>query len=86
MRGIDRNDLADDEPVEQHPDRSEVLLDRRLLKILAERPDVGRDMHRLDRDQLIEAFAFAPGEEPAARAEIGLTVFGFSIVTAKNSR
>ena len=72
MSGIDRDHLADDEPVEQHADRSEVLLDGRLLKILAERPDVGRDMHRLDRDELIDAFGFAPGEEPPARAEIGL--------------
>jgi hypothetical protein len=28
-------------------------------------------MHGLDRDELIEAFVFTPGEEPAARVVIG---------------
>ena len=35
--GIDREDLADDEPVEQHADRGEVLLDGRLLELAADR-------------------------------------------------
>ena len=47
--GIDREHLADDQPVEQHADRGQVLLDGRLLKILAERADIGGHMHRLDR-------------------------------------
>jgi hypothetical protein len=38
MRRIDRDDLAGDQPVEQHADRGEVLLDRRLLKFL---PEIG---------------------------------------------
>jgi len=35
-------------------------------------------VHRLDRDQLVEAFGFAPGEEPPAGVEIcraGVRVF-----------
>jgi hypothetical protein len=42
------DDLAGDQPVEQHSDGGEVLLDRRLFKILAERLDIGGDMERLD--------------------------------------
>ena len=71
MGGIDSDHLADDEPVEQHADRGEVLLDGRLLEILAERADVSRDMHGLDRNQLVKAFQFAPGEEAPAGVEIG---------------
>ena len=65
------DDLADDQPVEQHADRGEVLLDGRLLKILAERTDIGRDVHGLDRHELIEAPGVAPGEEAPAGVEIG---------------
>jgi hypothetical protein len=36
--------LARDQPVEQHADGGEVLLDRRLLKILADRLDMGGDV------------------------------------------
>lgn len=36
MRRIGRDDLAGDEPVEQHTDGREVLLDGRLLEVLAE--------------------------------------------------
>jgi hypothetical protein len=45
LRAADRvgriggDDLAGDQPVEQHADSGEVLLDRRLLEILAERLD-----------------------------------------------
>ena len=44
MSRIGRDDLARDQPVEQHADGGEVLLDRRLLEILAERLDVGGDV------------------------------------------
>ena len=46
--GVDGEDLADDQPVEQHADGGQVLLDGRLLKVLAERLDLGGDVHRLD--------------------------------------
>ena len=48
-----------------------MLLDGRLLKILAEGADIGRDMHWLDRDQFIDAFGVAPGEEAPAGVKIG---------------
>ena len=71
MGGIGCDDLADDQPVEQHADGGEVLLDGRLLEVLAERLDVGRDMHRLDVGELAELVALAPGEEAPAGVEVG---------------
>ncbi len=41
MGRIDRDDLADDEPVEQYADCGEALLYDRLLKILAKRAHIG---------------------------------------------
>src|SRR5580698_3013014 len=38
------------------------LLDRCLLKVRAEPPDIRRCMDRLDRDEPIEAIGIAPGE------------------------
>ena len=84
--GLIATHLADDEPVEQHADRSKVLLDGRLLKILAERADVGRDMHRLDRDELIEAFGSHQAKNRRQARKYAARVFAFSMVTAKNSR
>ena len=47
-RGVEGQDLADDEPVEEHPQRREVLLDGRGRARPGELLDVGRDHHRLD--------------------------------------
>ena len=66
MRRIGRDDLAGDQPVEQHANGGEVLLDRRLLEVLAERLDIGGDMQRLDIGDLADLVLVAPGEEPAA--------------------
>ena len=41
MRRIGCEDLAGDDPVEQHADGREVLLDGRLLEVLAEAADIG---------------------------------------------
>ena len=57
MGRIGRDDLAGDQPVEQHADRGEVLLDRRLLEILGHRLDIGGDMQRLDIGDLADRCA-----------------------------
>ncbi len=44
MRRIGRDDLAGDQPVEQHANGRQVLLDGRLLEILAQRLDIGGDV------------------------------------------
>ena len=71
MRRVGGDDLAGDQPVEQHADGGQVLLDRRLLEILAERLDIGRDVQRLDVGELAELVVLAPGEEPADGMQVG---------------
>ncbi len=66
MRRIDRDDLADDEPVKHHADRREMLLDGRLLEILAMRLDRGGDVQRLDIGDFADLVMVAPGDEPDA--------------------
>jgi hypothetical protein len=48
VRRVGGDDLARHQPVEQHADRGEVLLDRRLLEILPKTLDIGGDVQRLD--------------------------------------
>ena len=71
MGRIGGDDLAGDQPVEQHADGGQVLLDGRLLEILAQRLDIGGDMQRLDIGDLADLVLVAPGEEPAAGPVIG---------------
>ena len=71
MGRIGRDDLARDQPVEQHADGGEVLLDRRLLKILAHSLDIGGDMQWLDIGNLADLVMVAPGEEPSCGPVIG---------------
>ena len=68
---IGGDDLAGDQPVEQHADGGEVLLDRRFFKILAERLDIGRDVERLDIGDLADLMMVDPGEEPNDGVIIG---------------
>jgi hypothetical protein len=72
MRRIGGDDLAGDEPVEQHADGREVLLDRRLFAILSQPLDIGRDVQRLDIGDLANLVSVAPGEEPHGGVVIGL--------------
>ena len=69
-RGVEGEDLADDEPVEEHPQRREVLLDGRRRTRGCELLEVGCDYHGLDLAQS-EASALAPLREPAHGREVG---------------
>ena len=71
-RGIVGEDLADDEPVEEHPQRREVLLDGRGRARGRELLDVRRDHHGL---HLVEgeASALAPLRESADGREVGVS-------------
>jgi hypothetical protein len=62
--GIDGEDLPDDEIVEQHSDRGEMLLDGRLFELARHRLDIGPDMNRLDRGPVVETGGVAPGDVP----------------------
>ncbi len=52
MGRIGRDHLARHEPVKQHADRGEVLLDGRLLEFFPQASDIGCYMHRFDVGQL----------------------------------
>ncbi len=69
--GIDGEDLADDQPVEQHADRREVLLHRRLGGRRLQRLYIGGDVHGLDVGELADAVLLDPGEERAHGPVIG---------------
>jgi hypothetical protein len=82
MRRVDREDLADDEPIEQHADRGKVLFDgrpgRRALfhcRIAGvghlQRFDIRSDMERLDIDEPADAVLIEPGEERAHSSVTG---------------
>ena len=78
-RGVERQDLADDEPIEEHPQRGEVLLDARRRERSGELLDVGRDDHGLDLVER-EASALAPGGETAHGCEVREARVGISDV------
>jgi hypothetical protein len=71
--GIDGDDLAEDEPVEEHADGGEVLLYRRLRVALAELLDVSGDHHRLDAAEIVNPSAIAPAEKVTDGAAVGAT-------------
>jgi len=75
VRRIGGDDLAGYQPIEQHADGRQVLLDRRLLEIPAKGLDIGRHMQRLDVGELPEPVALAPGEETADRMQVGMLVY-----------
>ena len=64
-RRIGRHHLADHQPIEQHPHRGELLLDRRRRDRALQLLYMGGDVKRPDRGWR-QAAIFAPGEEPVA--------------------
>ena len=71
MRRVGGDNAARHQPVEQHADRSEMLLDRRFCKMLLQPLDIGRHMQRLDIDKLADLVPVAPGKELEHCAVIG---------------
>jgi hypothetical protein len=65
MRRIDREDLADYEPVKQHADGGEVQFDGRLGGGRLQRLYIRRDVDGLDIGELADAVLLNPGEEVA---------------------
>jgi hypothetical protein len=64
--------LADHQPVEQHADGRQVLLDRGCGVGFAQVLDVGCHMYRLDLLELVKASAFDPAEKIRDRSSVGL--------------
>src|SRR5260221_8935250 len=71
VRRVAGEDLADDQPVEEHAEGGEVLLHGRLGELVLQDLDIGRDVQRLDADELGEAVRVAPREEVADGPVIG---------------
>ena len=69
-RRVERQNLPDDQPVEQHPDRRQVLLHARRRQLPRELLDAGRDHHRLDLRQG-NAVVPAPVGEVPHRDQVG---------------
>ena len=70
MRRIGSDDLARHQPVKQHADAGQVLLDGRSRAHLAQLLDVPDHMHRLHVLDARDAFVLAPAQERARRLPI----------------
>jgi hypothetical protein len=57
------DNLADNQPVEQHPHGRQVLLNARRRVGFAQLLDIGRHMHRLKRLKLLQTYPVGPAEE-----------------------
>jgi hypothetical protein len=68
---IDVDDVAGDEPVEQHAYRGQVLLGGRGRDLGLKVLDEGGDMERLHRCEFIDAFAGASSGEAPGGVQIG---------------
>src|SRR3954466_12191349 len=71
VRRVSGKDLNDDQPVEQHPDRRQMLLDSRLGGRVLQRLDIGGDVDRLDIEKLDNAVFPKPAKEMAGGPVIG---------------
>ncbi len=69
--GLVVHDVAGHQPVEEHPDRGQVLFDGRLRVRAAELLDVRRDVHRRHPGQIPQTSLLTPGGEPLDGFEVG---------------
>ena len=69
--GIHRHDLADDQPIEQMPQRRQAQLRGRRGSRFLQLLDIGGDMHALDRRDARDAARLKPIEEFDGGARIG---------------
>src|ERR1039458_7609488 len=70
VRWVRRHHLTRYQPVEQHPDTSQMLLDRGSRPLALQLLDVGRDVHRLDAPEFANPLPFAPAQEGRGRPRI----------------
>ena len=59
VRRVRRHHLPDDEPVEQHSDAGQMLLDRGGRTLALQQLDIGGDMHRLHAPERANPLPFA---------------------------
>ena len=75
---IAANHLANNQPIIEHPDRRQVLLDAWRRACLTEILDVAGDMHRLDGIKTPQPSLLAPAEEFRHRPGIGSPGIGIA--------
>ena len=83
VRRIGGQDLADDQPVKEHPQGGQVLLDRRFGLSLQLQLDEGRHMDRLDLGEIHDAVLGAEGGELPDRLHVGVSGVGIADVRAE---
>jgi hypothetical protein len=71
MGRIDVDDMPGDEPVQQHAERSQVLLDGRRRHLGLQVLNESGNMERLDAGKLVEVSLSAPGGESSGGVHIG---------------
>ena len=69
--GLALHDVAGDQPIEQHPDRGQVLLDGRFGVRAAELLDVAGNVHRRHPGKIVQTSRRAPGREGLNGLEVG---------------
>ena len=70
MRWVRRHHLPRHQPIEQHTDAGQVLLDGGRRHFLGELLDIGGDMHRLHVLQPVNPLPFAPVQKRSGSAAI----------------
>src|ERR1017187_8583927 len=63
VRRVRRHHLPDDEPVEQHADTGQMLLDRGSRALALQQFDIRGHMYRLDAPERVNPLPFAPVQE-----------------------
>jgi hypothetical protein len=70
MSGIHLDDVTGHQPVEQHAERGQVLLDRRRRKLSLQVLDKGGDVKRFNAGELGDAAGLAPMREAAGGIQV----------------
>ena len=71
MGRISVDNMSRHQPVEEHANRGQVLLDRRRREFVLQVVDEGGDMERLDLGELVNFFGCAPFGETTGGVDIG---------------
>src|ERR1035438_5465675 len=71
VRGVRWHHLPGYEPVKQHPDAGQMLLDRGSRPLALQQFDIRGDMRRLDAPEFANPLPFAPAQEYSSGPRIG---------------
>ena len=83
MGRVGLHDVPGHQPIEEHPNRGQVLFDGRLRVRAAELLDVGRDVHRCHPGQISQTSTCAPGGKALDGFQIGAAGIGIANVDSE---